>query len=114
MDRWQYLILLGACLAITVPLEVFGAGVYRQPLRVVLSVVPVAVIFLTWDVLAIAGQLWTYNPRYISGLHLPFAVPIEEALFFLVIPVCGLLTYSAVSAIIGMLRRQNTTASGGR
>ena len=31
MDRWQYLIVLGACLLITAPLEIFGAGVYRQP-----------------------------------------------------------------------------------
>ncbi len=29
MDRWQYLIVLAACLAITAPLEVFGAGVYK-------------------------------------------------------------------------------------
>ena len=32
-DRWQYLIVLGLCLAITAPLEFFGAGVYRQPRR---------------------------------------------------------------------------------
>ena len=38
-------------------------------------------------------------------LHLPFAVPIEEVLFFIVIPICGLLTYSAVSTILGWLRR---------
>jgi hypothetical protein len=29
MDRWQYLIVLAACLAITLPLEIFGDGVYR-------------------------------------------------------------------------------------
>ncbi|MDT5222550.1 MAG: hypothetical protein QOF15_4655, partial [Mycobacterium sp.] len=28
-DRWQYLIVLGLCLAITAPLEIFGPGVYR-------------------------------------------------------------------------------------
>jgi lycopene cyclase domain-containing protein len=104
MDRWQYLIVLGACLLITAPLEVFGSGVYRQPVRLLLSVGPVAVAFVVWDAIAIAGQVWIYNPRYISGIDVGFSIPLEELLFFIVIPVCGLLTYSAVSAILGMLR----------
>ena len=45
-DRWQYLIVLGLCLAITAPLEMFGTGVYRQPGRLVRAIVPVAVAFL--------------------------------------------------------------------
>lgn len=42
MDRWQYLIVLGACLLITAPLEFFGKGVYRQPRRLAAAVLPVA------------------------------------------------------------------------
>lgn len=104
MDHWQYLIVLGSCLLITAPLEIFGSGVYRQPLRLLRSVGPVAVVFVVWDAIAIAGHVWTYNPRYISGVHVGFSIPLEELLFFLVIPICGLLTYSAVSAILAMLR----------
>jgi lycopene cyclase domain-containing protein len=104
MDRWQYLIVLGACLLITAPLEIFGAGVYRQPVRLLRSVGPVALVFVVWDAIAIAGHVWTYNPRYISGIDVGFSIPVEELLFFIVIPVCGLLTYSAVSAIVAMLR----------
>lgn len=33
MDKWQYLLLLGGCLLITLPLEFLGEGVYRQPRR---------------------------------------------------------------------------------
>jgi lycopene cyclase domain-containing protein len=106
MDRWQYLLLLGGCLAITAPLEVFGGGVYRQPMRVLRSVAPVAVAFLIWDAIAIARHVWTYNNMYISGLYAPFSIPIEEVLFFLVIPMCALLTYSAVSTIIDFFRRR--------
>lgn len=104
MDHWQYLIVLGACLLITAPLETFGSGVYRQPVRLLRSVAPVAVVFVVWDAIAIAGHVWTYNPRYISGIHVGVSIPLEELLFFLVIPVCGLLTYSAVTAILSMLR----------
>lgn len=104
MDHWQYLIVLGACLLITAPLEIFGSGVYRQPIRLLRSVGPVAVVFVIWDAIAIAGHVWTYNPRYISGVEVGFSIPLEELLFFVVIPICGLLTYSAVSAILGFAR----------
>jgi lycopene cyclase domain-containing protein len=105
-DRWQYLILLGLCLAITAPLELFGAGIYRQPSRLARAVVPVAVLFLAWDAVAIAARVWTYNGEYITGIHIPFGVPVEEVLFFLVIPLCALLTYNAVTAILDRSRRR--------
>ncbi|HEY5149082.1 MAG TPA: lycopene cyclase domain-containing protein [Mycobacterium sp.] len=106
MDQWQYLIVLGGCVLITAPLEVFGAGVYRQPVRLLLSVLPVALVFLVWDAIAIAGDVWTYNPRFTSGIDVGFSIPLEELLFFIIIPLCGLLTYSAVSTILGLLRRR--------
>ena len=99
MDHYQYLILMGACLAVTAPLELLGARVYRQPARLARAVLPVAVVFLVWDAFAIAGRVWTYNPRYVTGVRLPFRIPVEELVFFLVIPVCGILTYACVQAM---------------
>jgi lycopene cyclase domain-containing protein len=108
MDRWQYLIVLGACLVITAPLEWLGTGVYRRLRRAALAVLPVAAVFIMWDVVAIAADVWTYNPRYVTGIELPAALPIEELLFFLVIPLCGLLTYAAVDGILSRLNRFRT------
>ncbi|HKI42186.1 MAG TPA: lycopene cyclase domain-containing protein [Mycobacterium sp.] len=105
-DRWQYLLVLAACLAITAPLEMFGPGVYRQWRRVARSVLPVALAFVMWDEIAVAAHVWRYNTTYISGLNVPFRVPIEEVLFFLVIPVCGLLTFNAVSTILDKVGRR--------
>jgi lycopene cyclase domain-containing protein len=105
-DHWQYLILLAACLAITTPLELFNPGVYRRPRQVARAVLPIAAIFLVWDELAIAAHVWTYNPAYIIGRYLPVRVPVEELLFFLIIPVCGLLTYNAVNAIVDRVDRR--------
>jgi lycopene cyclase domain-containing protein len=105
-DRWQYLIVLGLCLAITVPLEFLGAGVYRQPWRLLRAVIPVALVFLAWDAVAIAAGVWTYNGDYITGVRLPFGLPLEEVLFFVVIPVCGLLTYNAVTALLDRRKRR--------
>jgi lycopene cyclase domain-containing protein len=103
MDRWQYLLLLGGCVLITLPLEFFGDGIYRQPMRLLRSLAPVLVAFFVWDAIAIALHVWHYNPKYVSGITVPF-MPLEELLFFVVIPLCGLLTYSAVNAVLGILR----------
>jgi lycopene cyclase domain-containing protein len=108
MDRWQYLFVLVACLAITAPLEFFGAGVYRQAWRTAGAVLPVAVVFIVWDALAIAAHVWTYNPQYVSGIELPGAMPIDELLFFVVIPLCELLTYNAVDTILSQVKRTRT------
>ena len=113
MDRWQYVVVLGACLAITAPLELFGAGVYRQPLRAIRAIAPVALVFLAWDAVAIAAHVWTYNPQYVTGIDLPFRIPLEELLFFLVIPICGLLTYGAVNTMLERIKQLRTRTTDG-
>jgi lycopene cyclase domain-containing protein len=106
MDHLQYLLLLAGCLAVTLPLELSGARVYRRPGRLGRAVLPVAAVFVAWDVLAIAGGAWRYNPRYLTGLTLPLALPLEEALFFLVIPVCAVLTFETVQRLSGDGQRE--------
>ncbi|WP_327114829.1 lycopene cyclase domain-containing protein [Nocardia sp. NBC_01730] len=106
MTQWHYLFVLLACLVITAPLEFFGRGVYRRPRLLVAAVVPPALVFVTWDLLAIAGGVWSFNSRYLVGVILPGALPLEEVLFFLVVPICGLLTFVAVDALLGSDRRR--------
>ena len=53
----------------------FGAGVYRQARRAAFAVLPVAAVFVVWDAVAIAADVWTYNPRYVTGFELPAAHP---------------------------------------
>ena len=97
MDRYQYLLLMGACLLITFPLElVYGARVWRDPVRLVRTLALPAAVFAVWDVLAIRAGVWDFNPRYVSGWLLPFDLPVEEAAFFLTIPICSILAYEAV------------------
>ncbi|MEU0533947.1 lycopene cyclase domain-containing protein [Amycolatopsis tolypomycina] len=105
MGKAEYLVVLAACVLVTLPLELAGARVYRQPRRLARAVLPVALLFLVWDVLAIAGGVWDYAPEHVTGLRAPFAVPLEEILFFVVIPICGLLTYEGVQLTIAVVRR---------
>jgi lycopene cyclase domain-containing protein len=101
LDRFQYLLLMAGCLLVTLPLEfVLGARVWRQPRRLVKALwLPVA-IFVAWDILAIAREHWDYNPAYVTGLRLPGNLPIEELVFFVVIPIASLLTYEAVGRVL--------------
>ena len=106
MDRWQYVLVLAACLAITLPLEVFRPGVYRQAGRAMRAVLPVAAVFVLWDEVAVWAHIWTFNRDYITGSAIPVRMPIEGVLFFLVIPLCALLTYNAVNAILERFTRR--------
>ena len=104
--RYQYLLLMAGCLAITLPLEVvLRARVYRRPRRLALALLPVLVVFVAWDVLGIVRGHWTYSERYTTGVLLPLDVPLEELVFFVVVPVCGLLTYEAVGTVLALGRR---------
>ena len=105
MDRWQYLLVMAGCLLVTLPLEfVFKARVYRRWRLLLRALLPVVAVFVIWDVVAIASGHWWYSPRYTSGIILPGALPLEELVFFLVIPICGVLTYEAVGTVLSRLR----------
>ena len=107
MDRYQYLLLMAGCLAITLPLEfLLRARVYRRPGLLVIALVPVVVAFSAWDLLGIHRGHWSYNPSYVTGVELPGRMPIEELVFFVVVPICGLLTYEAVGWVLSVLRRR--------
>ncbi|MBF4160277.1 lycopene cyclase domain-containing protein [Nocardioides acrostichi] len=106
MSHVQYLALMGACLLITLPLElVLGARVYRRPRRLLLTLLPVVVVYTAWDAAMIARGSWGYDPETTTGILLPLQVPLEELVFFVVVPICGLLTYEAVGNVLRAVRR---------
>ncbi|GAC1440510.1 MAG: lycopene cyclase domain-containing protein [Mycobacteriales bacterium] len=99
--RLIYLLVLLGCLIGTAPLEVvLHTRVYARWRRLAVTVLPVFVVFTAWDVLAIRAGHWAYDPRQTTGLHVG-NVPIEELLFFLVIPTCSVLALEAVRAVRG-------------
>ncbi|MDQ4132565.1 MAG: lycopene cyclase domain-containing protein [Actinomycetota bacterium] len=100
-DRFQYLILMGLCVLITLPLEfILGTRVWRSPQRLLWALVPTVLIFTLWDLIAIARNNWAYNPAYITRVRLPGDLPIEELVFFIVIPICALLTFETVRRVL--------------
>ena len=102
MRHFAYVAMLAFCLVGTLPLElVLKVGVYRQVRRLALTIAPVLVVFLAWDLYAISRGHWQFDPAQTLGLMLPGGLPVDELLFFLVIPLAAVLTLEAVRAVRG-------------
>ncbi len=97
---WEYLAVLGVCLVVTAPLElVLHVGVYRQVKRLVLTLTCTGAVFLAWDFAGAWLGHWDYVAGRITGVA-AIGLPLEEYLFFAVVPLCGILGYEAVVAVL--------------
>jgi lycopene cyclase domain-containing protein len=97
-----YVAVLAGCLCAVAWLEpVLGVRVLRRWRRLLLTVLPVALVFLAWDLAAVAAGHWSYDARQTLGIRLPGRLPVEEVLFFLVVPVCAVPGFEAVRAVLG-------------
>jgi lycopene cyclase domain-containing protein len=75
------------------------ARVYRRWLRLVFVLIPVVFLFAMWDAYAIANNHWYFDLDQITGYYIGLDIPLDEILFFIVIPICSILTFEAVRAI---------------
>ena len=76
--------------------------VLRRWRRLALSVLPVAMLFALWDVYAISAGHWWFDESLITGIRLAGDLPLDEVVFFLLVPVAAILTLEAVRAATGL------------
>ena len=102
MRQLSYLAVLGFIVIGTMWLEVLlRTRVIRRWRRLLLTLVPVIALFTVWDLYAIAAGHWWFDPDQTTGIVLPGGVPIEEILFFAIIPLAAILTLEAVRSVKG-------------
>lgn len=66
---------------------------FYQKFRILLFSIPTSsIVFILWDIFFAYNNVWGFNDKYISGLSFIY-LPIEEILFFFIIPFCCLFTY---------------------
>jgi lycopene beta-cyclase len=112
MGRFEYLALLLLCVLLTAPLEfLLGARVYRQARRTAASIGCMALVFVTWDLVGARLGHWDYNPDRVTGVRI-LDLPVEEYLFFVVVPLCALLTYEAVRLTLPAVSKRLSTMLG--
>ena len=97
MTQLTYLGVLGFCLVGSLWLEIaLRTRVLRRPLRLLAVLAVVVPVFVAWDLYAISRGHWTFDPDRLLSLRLPGDLPLEEVLFFVVVPLASVLTYEAV------------------
>jgi len=67
--------------------------------RVIASVLPISALFIAWDIYAVDRGHWFFDENQILGIYGPFCIPLEEYLFFLVVPMAAIMTIEAVTAV---------------
>ena len=81
-------------------LELFlRVNVLRRIKRALMAIAPVAYIFIIWDAYAIRSGHWRFDKLQILGLYGPFGIPLEEYLFFIVVPIAAIMTIEAVRTV---------------
>ena len=102
MERLTYVAMLVFVVVATLPLEVLlRTRVYARLRRLALVVVCVGVPFVLWDLAATAAGHWRFDHDQTLGLDLPGGLPVEEWLFFLVVPLASVMTLEAVRSVRG-------------
>ena len=113
MGHLTYLAVLACCLLGALWLEpALHVGVLRRWRRLALTVLAVVVAFGGWDVAAVAAGHWSYDGAQVLGVRLPGRLPLEELLFFVVVPVCTICGFEAVRRVTH-LRAGDEPGEGG-
>jgi lycopene cyclase domain-containing protein len=85
-------------------LEIFlKVGVLRRIRRAALSILPISIVFIIWDLYAISRGHWHFDRKQVLGIFSPGGIPLEEILFFVVVPLAAIMTIEAV----GVVKRNN-------
>ena len=80
-------------------------GVLRRIKRVALSVLPISSLFLAWDAYAISQGHWFFDRDQMLGIIGPFDIPLEEYLFFIVVPMAAIMTIEGVTTVKSKWRK---------
>lgn len=100
MSIFNYVFVLLGCLLGSLWLEfVLRTRVLRRWRRL-LRVLPIVVlVFALWDAYAISQAHWNFDAEQTLGLHVPGSIPLDEILFFIVVPICAILSFEGVRSV---------------
>jgi len=73
-------------------------GFYKNIIALIKSIALITLIFGTWDILATFRGHWKFNPQMVGSIKI-INLPLEEVLFFIVIPFCCIFTWEAMKYI---------------
>jgi lycopene cyclase domain-containing protein len=80
---------------------------YKFLLPFLIACTATAIIFIVWDVIFTAHNIWSFNPKYLIGLYC-FNLPLEEVGFFFCIPYACSFTYFCIKKFLAPVKSHNT------
>nr|WP_319478908.1 lycopene cyclase domain-containing protein [uncultured Draconibacterium sp.] len=84
---------------------------YKQWKYVFPSILLVALVYIIFDVNFTNRGIWGFNPDYLSGIYL-FSLPLEEILFFVVIPYASIFLHESIREYFPKLELQKSLNKG--
>ena len=66
-----------------------------------------AIFYIVWDSFFTERGVWSFNEQYITGIKL-YNLPIEEVLFFFVVPYCCFFVYACVRTYFPAIKNRGT------
>ncbi len=100
MPRYGYLVMLLFTMAGSWWLEwAFRLRVLRRIKFTLMTILPISLFFILWDWIAIRSGHWDFDYSQTLGVRLAFGLPLEEYLFFIIIPLAIILTYEGVTRL---------------
>jgi lycopene cyclase domain-containing protein len=103
-NQFTYFLILAASIAGPLALS-FDKKVafYKQWKYLFPAMLLPAAFYIAWDIFFTSKGVWSFNENYITGIKLS-NLPIEEVLFFFIVPYCCLFIYECIRAYFPVLR----------
>ncbi|HNP54962.1 MAG TPA: lycopene cyclase domain-containing protein, partial [Ferruginibacter sp.] len=106
--HYTYFLILALSLAGPLALSFDSkVGFYKKWRYLFPAMIIPALLYIGWDMWFTHQQIWSFNPDYISGIHI-YNLPIEEVLFFFVVPYCCVFIYECIRAYFPNIRHTPT------
>jgi lycopene cyclase domain-containing protein len=100
VETYGYAVMLSFTVLASFWLEiVFKVRVLARFRRAFAAILPVALVFLVWVFYAVERGHWRYDIDQTFGITGPLGIPLEEFLFFLIVPIAAIMTIEAVRRV---------------
>jgi lycopene cyclase domain-containing protein len=109
LDNYTYFLILAASLGGPLLLSFDKKVAFFSKRKAVFgAMILPGIFYLAWDMLFTEIGIWSFNPRFITGIY-GYNLPIEEILFFLVVPYCCTFIYECVRCYLPNLYENKNT-----
>ena len=108
-SHFTYFLILGCTLAGPLLLS-FDKKVafYKKWKPLSLAMLIPAIIYIAWDIYFTSKGIWSFNEKYYVKELKVFNLPLEEILFFFVVPYCCVFIYECIRVYFPQIRDKKT------